>query len=106
MTVDRRKFIKTSLAGAAAIGVGSPFTVSGRESGSAPAYPIKAELNISFQEGIAPGATLNEKFDFMEKHGVVGFEPHGKGMKARMQEFKEALKGHNIRVSAICAGFE
>ncbi len=106
MTIDRRKFIKTSLAGVAAIGVGSSFPVSGRESESAPGYPIKAELNISFQEGTAPGANLNEKFDFMEKHGVVGFEPHGKGMKERMQEFKEALKGRNISVSAICAGFE
>ena len=42
----------------------------------------------------------------MEEHGVVGFEPHGKGLKGRMKEFKEALKGRNIGVSAICAGFE
>ena len=32
------------------------------------------ELKLSFQEGIAPGESLNEKLDFMEKLGVVGFE--------------------------------
>ncbi|WP_436415653.1 sugar phosphate isomerase/epimerase family protein [Petrimonas sp.] len=104
--MDRRKFLKTSLAGAAVIGVGNSLSAAGCESKGAPVYPIKAELKISFQEGTAPGANLNEKFDFMEKHGVVGFEPHGRGMKARMQEFKDALKGRNIKVSAICAGFE
>ena len=106
MTIDRRKFLKTSLAGAAVIGVGNSLSAAGCESKGALVYPIKAELKISFQEGTAPGANLNEKFDFMEKHGVVGFEPHGRGMKARMQEFKDALKGRNIKVSAICAGFE
>ncbi len=108
MTIDRRKFIKSSLAGAAVVGLGNSLTASSCNSSASapPVYPIKAELKISFQEGTAPGANLNEKFDFMEKHGVVGFEPHGRGMKARMQEFKDALKGRNIKVSAICAGFE
>ena len=63
-------------------------------------------MNISVQEGTAPGANLNEKFDFMEEHGVVGFEPHGKPMLERLEEMKEALKGRNIKVSAICAGFD
>src|SRR5690554_1823294 len=108
MTIDRRKFIKSSLAGAAAVGLGNTLAASAGElpAGAPPTYPIKAELKISFQEGTAFGATLNEKFDFMEEHGVVGFEPHGKGLKGRMKEFKEALKGRNIGVSAICAGFE
>lgn len=66
----------------------------------------KAKLNISFQEGIAPGKDLKEKFDFFEKLGVVGFEPGGKGLKGRVAEIKEALKGRDIKVSAICAGFE
>jgi len=66
----------------------------------------KALLHISFQEGTAPGETLREKFDFMEAHGVTGFEPHGKAMLSRLQEMKDALKGRNIRVSAICAGFD
>lgn len=66
----------------------------------------KAKLNLSFQEGTAPGANLTEKFDYMEEHGVVGFEPHGKAMLARLQEMKDALRGRNIKVSAICAGFD
>ena len=108
MTIDRRKFIKSSLAGAAVAGLGKSLSAFAGETpaDTPPAFPIKAELRISFQEGTAPGANLNEKFDFMEEHGVVGFEPHGRGMKGRMQEFKDALKGRNIKVSAVCAGFE
>jgi sugar phosphate isomerase/epimerase len=62
-------------------------------------------LNLSFQEGVCPGASLNEKFDFMEKLGVTGFEPGGGGLAGRVQEIKDALNGRNIKVSAICAGF-
>ena len=105
MTLDRRKFIQTTLAGSAALAVGgcnSLASAKGKDNASA----TKAKLNISFQEGIAPGNNLKEKFDFMEKHGVVGFEPHGGGIRNRMQEFKDTLKGRNIKVSVICAGFE
>lgn len=106
--MDRRKFIQSTLAGVAAVGVGNSLTAAPSATGisAPPVYPIKADLKISFQEGTAPGANLNEKFDFMEEHGVVGFEPGGRGLKDRMTEFKEALKGRNIKVSAICAGFE
>ena len=58
------------------------------------------------QEGIAPGESLNEKLDFMEKLGVVGFEPGGKGLGKRVDELRQALNGRNIKVSAICAGFD
>lgn len=107
MTLDRRRFIQTTLAGSAALVIGGCTSSakadnkdddSGRKS--------KAKLNLSFQEGIPPGDNLNEKLDFMEEHGVVGFEPHGKPMLERLQEMKDALKGRNIRVSAICAGFD
>lgn len=103
MTLDRRSFLRTTLAGSAAVaisGCSSFVSTDGKEKNS------KAKLNISFQEGTAPGANLNEKFDFMEEHGVVGFEPHGKPMLERLEEMKEALKGRNIKVSAICAGFD
>jgi sugar phosphate isomerase/epimerase len=42
----------------------------------------------------------------MEKYGVVGFEPGGRGLAKRVPELKNALKGRNIKISAICAGFE
>ncbi len=105
MTLDRRKFIKTTLAGTAAVAVGgcSSFA-SANDKDKRASNDVK--LNISFQEGNAPGADLNEKFDFMEAHGIVGFEPHGKPLLARKQEFKDALAGRNIKVSAVCAGFD
>ena len=105
MTLDRRRFIKTTLAGSAAVAVGgcSSFA-SANDKDKQASNDVK--LNISFQEGNAPGADLNDKFDFMEAHGVVGFEPHGKPLLARKQEFKDALAGRNIKVSAVCAGFD
>jgi sugar phosphate isomerase/epimerase len=63
-------------------------------------------LKISFQEGIPPGESLNEKLDFMESLGVVGFEPGGRGLAGRVNEIQQALKNRNITVSAICAGFD
>ncbi len=63
------------------------------------------QLKISFQEGTAPRQSLNEKFDYMESLGVVGFEPGGRGLAGRVNEIQQALNGRNIKVSAICAGF-
>ena len=63
------------------------------------------QLKISFQEGTAPRESLNEKFDYMESLGVVGFEPGGRGLAGRVNEIQQALNGRNIKVSAICAGF-
>ena len=58
------------------------------------------------QENKAPGKTLEEQFDYMEAHGVVGFEPGGGGLPQRVESLKKALSGRNIQVSAICAGFK
>lgn len=66
----------------------------------------KVDLKLSFQEGTAPGADLNEKFDYMEKLGIVGFEPGGRRLVKDFNEIQQALKGRNIKVSAICAGFD
>ncbi len=105
MTLDRRKFIKTSLAGSAVVAVGG-CTSFASANGKGKEGRDEVALNISFQEGNAPGANLNEKFDYMEANGVTGFEPHGKPLLARKQEFKDALAGRNIKVSAVCAGFD
>lgn len=112
MSIDRRKFLKTSAAGAALAAISSAPLLSSCSKAGEPAAQTstvpasKAKLNLSFQEGIAPGESLNEKFDFMEELGVVGFEPGGRGLKGRVEEITAALKGRNIKVSAICAGFE
>lgn len=105
MAFNRRTFLKTSIAGAAFVTAGG-CTSFASASTSEKRNASAAKLNISFQESTAPGKNLNEKFDFMEKHNVVGFEPHGNNINQRMQEFKDALKGRNIKVSAVCAGFE
>lgn len=105
MGLDRRKFLKSSIAGSAAIAIGGCNSFASAES-KENRTSSKAKLNISFQEGTAPGASLKEKFDFMEEHGVVGFEPHGKPLLARKDEYIEALKGRNIKMSAVCAGFD
>ena len=63
----------------------------------------KAVLNISFQEGVAYGNSLNEKLDFCEANGVVGLEPGGGGLAKRVDEFKKALSGRKSAVRPLTA---
>lgn len=65
-----------------------------------------AELKISSQEGIIPGADLPEKLANMEKWGIRGIEFGGRGLADRVPEIQAALKNSPVRVSAICAGFD
>ncbi|MFV0417703.1 MAG: TIM barrel protein [Dysgonomonas sp.] len=107
MTLDRRDFLKTSLSGAALVTLGGTSIAANAASSSIDdSKKSKVELKLSFQEGIAPGESLNEKLDYMEKLGIVGFEPWGGGLAGRVDEIKKALNGRNIKVSAICAGFK
>ncbi len=104
--MNRKEFLKTSLLGAAALAAGPALATVGSELQSKNRKSSgKSELKISFQEGIAPGRSLAEKSDWMEKHGVVGFEPGGGRLWNRVDELKGLLAGRNIKVSAICAGF-
>ena len=101
MNFGRRKFLGTSAAaGAVSLfsGTSNAFTL--------PDPPRKAHLKLSCQEWRPPGETLNEKLDFLEKHGYVGLEPSGKNLPNRVVELQKALSGRTIKVSAICAGFE
>jgi sugar phosphate isomerase/epimerase len=101
MELNRRNFLKTAASGAAIAALGSI-------SSACTAQQEKkncVELKIAFQEGTAPGETLNDKFDYMESLGIVGFEPGGRGLAGRVKEFRDALQGRNIKISAICAGF-
>ena len=104
--MDRRSFLCSAAAGIAGAAVLS--TPAGLLTSCATGTSRKSspELKLSFQEGTAPGESLNEKFDYMEKLGIVGFEPHGKQLLKRAEEFRQALSGRNIKVSAICAGFD
>lgn len=101
MKIDRRNFLKNSaLATIGIVGMGSiPGICVAR------ARSKRVPLNLSFQENTAPGNDLNEKFDYMERLGIVGFEPNGKDIILRLNEYQQALRGRNITVSTICGGF-
>ncbi len=100
--MDRKTFLRTTLAGAAALAVAPGSLVSC----ASPEKKSSTPLRLSFQEGITPGESLAEKLDFMEELGITGFEPGGRGLAGRVQEIRSALVGRNIQVSAICAGFD
>lgn len=104
--MDRRDFLKASILGAAAVAVSPLEALAGEwDSSQQPRRRRTPELRISFQEGTAPGRTLEERFDFMEQHGVVGFEPGGRNLGNRINELNQLMRGRTIKISAICAGF-
>ena len=101
--MDRRDFLKSNILGAAGVALAaSPLAALT----SCSPKKEEVELKLSFQEKTAPGEDLNERFDYMENLGIVGFEPGGRNLAARVNEFQQALRGRNIKVSAICAGFD
>jgi sugar phosphate isomerase/epimerase len=102
--MDRRNFLKTTVAGAAAITLaGGPASVL--TSCAAKPAKSKVSLNLSFQTGIAVGESYSEKFDYMESLGIVGYEPGGQELVKNYDQIAKALEGRNLKVSAICAGF-
>ncbi len=105
MALRRRDFLAATVAaGVGAAGSGNGSRVAAADAG--PAAGRKAVLKLSLQEGVAPGGSLAEKLDLMEKWGFAGLEVGGKGLPKRVKELNEALKGRSIKMSAICAGFE
>ena len=107
--MDRRNFLKAGLASTAVAMSGSVMTACAAkpaETVSDTAKKNDLALKLSLQEGKAPGETLDAQFDYMEEHGVVGFEPGGGDLAKRVESIKKALSGRNIQVSAICAAFK
>lgn len=101
--MDRRQFFKSNILGAAGVALAaSPLAALT----SCTPKKEEVELKLSFQEGTAPCETLDEKLDYMENMGIAGLEPSGRGLASRINEFQQALRGRNIKISAICAGFE
>jgi sugar phosphate isomerase/epimerase len=101
MTQTRRTFI----AGSALLGAGMIAAAPSARAFSVNENGKEGLFKLSCQEGVAPGRSLNEKLDFLEEHGFEGIEPGGGGLHKRVDEFKTALNGRKIKVSAICAGF-
>ena len=106
MNMNRRDFLATAAVGSAALAAASVLPGCATVKNDKKKAVNNHDLKLSFQEWIAPGESLAEKLDFMENLGVVGFEPGGSGLASRVKEIRDALKGRNIKVSAICAGFE
>ena len=105
--MNRRKFLTSSICGVASVAAATSGASIITSCASAAKEEKKTtELRISFQEGTAPGSNLNEKLDYMESMGIVGFEPGGRNLAGRVNEIQQALSGRNIKVSAICAGFK
>ncbi|HET6556283.1 MAG TPA: sugar phosphate isomerase/epimerase family protein [Prolixibacteraceae bacterium] len=106
MTFNRRSFLGTAASGAALVASGGFFSSFRSESQAPVGKKHSPKLRISCQEGVAPGSTLTEKLDFMESLGIEGLEIWGGGLEKRVNEIQQALQNRNIKVSAICAGFE
>ena len=106
--MDRRRFLASSMLGTASLVAATSGT--SLLTSCAPAEKKietpSPELRLSFQEGTAPGESLNEKLDYMESMGIVGLEPGGGKLADRVEELQQALSGRNIKISAICAGFD
>jgi len=106
---NRREFLQRSAmaaGAAAAIGTGGHQVMAADNKGCPHHAKKEAVLKLSSQERPMAGDTLDEKLDNMEKWGFTGYEPYGKGLPERVKEIKNALKGRDIKVSAICAGFQ
>lgn len=105
--MDRRRFLASSMLGTASLVAATSGT--SLLTSCAPAEKKietpSPELRLSFQEGTAPGESLNEKLDYMESMGIVGLEPGGGKLADRVGELQQALLGRSIKISAICAGF-
>lgn len=106
--MDRRRFLTNSILGAASVAVttSSASLLTSCTPAEKKIQVPSPELRLSFQEHTAPGESLNERLDYMEKMGIVGFEPGGRGLADRVGELQQALSGRNIKISAICAGFD
>ncbi len=104
--MERRDFFKTSLTAAAAV---SALSVPTLLTGCSPKPEVKGndtKLHLSFQGGTTGKDTYAEKFDMMEELGIEGFEPGGMELVENANEIAQALKGRNIKISALCAGFD
>ena len=110
--MNRRDFLKSSMVGATGVAIASSPLAALTSCAPKQQECAKGcchgtgQLNISFQDDIPGRKDINDILDYMENLGVTGFEPWGGDIITRGNEFQQALKGRNIKVSAVCAGFD
>ncbi len=103
MTQTRRTFIAGSaVAGAGLMASANVATASVKINQSGK----EGVLKLSSQDWPLPGKTLEQELDFLEQNGIEGYEPGGKDLHKKVKTLQSALKGRNIKISAICAGFD
>lgn len=71
-----------------------------------PECRLRSGIKLSFQDGIAPGRNLEERFDFMEEYGITGFEPRADYIINNVSKFQNLLKYRNIRISSVQSGYK
>jgi len=103
---NRREFLRRSAVAAAAVGASGGRVMAGAQGRRTGGSKPDAVLRLSIQEGRLPGKSLAEKLDLAEKWGFEAVEPSGRGLPDRVEEFKKALAGRPLKMSAVCAGFE
>jgi sugar phosphate isomerase/epimerase len=100
--MNRRQFVTAG----SLVGAGLAVGIHNRAVAQESEPKMAAELKISSQEGIIPGANLAEKVAKMAKWGIVGLEVGGGGLAGRVDELKRVLEGTPVKMSAICAGYD
>lgn len=105
--MDRREFLKSSVAAAGmAAGMSAIANRADAQEAPAPAEKKPAVLKISSQESRVPGKSLREKVEKLQSWGAVGVEITGASkVPDRVAEIKAAVKGTDVVVSAVCAGY-
>jgi len=104
--MDRRAFLKHSIAGAGAVvglSAGGLRTLAGEA--AKPAGPgTKAVLKLCSQDGKIPAKSVKEKAETILKWGGCGLEFGGLGVD-RAKQVKKDLEGTGVGVAALCCGY-
>jgi len=102
--MDRRTFLKRSLAGAGVVAGLGPLATRTWAEGKPEGGPSKqGVLKLGSQEGRIPGKSLREKVLRLAEWGGVGLEVGG-NPRNRIKQIQEAIKGTKVKVSALCWG--
>ena len=113
MTIlNRRSFFKIGIAGLAGgalirpgITRAEPVPANGMPRLTAPQTP--AELHIGCQQMLVPGATFEERYDFLEANGYDRVEINGgkwDWLAANADAMAAAIKGRKLRFCVTCIG--
>ena len=101
--MDRRQFLKTSIAGVGALATLSLGRPSAKAAGAQEKSEGKAMLKLCSQDGLIPGKSPKEKAENLLKWGAVGIEFWAMDA-ARARQLKKEIAGTGIAFAALCWG--